>query len=234
MTSSTLNRLAGLIPDMALKDRIQELVDAGHSKSELARAAKKSPAAVTHWLNGATLEIKSDSAAGLQALTGFNAVWIATGKGPKKSGPEYPRQFAIDPSKYRLAWVVGRGSGGFLPETIWTDGDYPTGGEVEYAEVASGDPKAFIVEVIGPSMAPRYNPGEFALVEPGTEPDIEDDVLIRLTSGQTMIKRLLSRRAGYRFGSYNDPEILTFQDSDVSWVYYVAHPVPARKIKSRT
>lgn len=98
MNSSTLNRLAGLIPDMALKDRIQELLDAGHSKSGLARAAKKNPASVTHWLNGATLEIKSDSAAGLQALTGFNAVWIATGKGPKKSGPEYPTPPATAPS----------------------------------------------------------------------------------------------------------------------------------------
>ncbi len=121
-----------------------------------------------------------------------------------------------------------------MPETIWTDGDYPAGTEQEYAEVASGDPHAFMVEVIGPSMTPRYNPGEFALVEPGTEPDLEDDVLIRLNTGQTMIKRLLSRRAGYRFGSYNNPEILTYQNDEVSWVYYVAHPVPARKIKSRT
>ena len=80
---SILNTLAGLIPGMALKDRIQELVDAGHKKSQLAKAAGKSPASVTHWLNGETHEIKSDSAAGLQALTGFSAVWIATGKGPK-------------------------------------------------------------------------------------------------------------------------------------------------------
>lgn len=69
---------------MALKDRIQELIDAGFRKSELAKAAKKSPAAVTHWLNGETKEIKADSAAGLQALTGFSSVWISEGLGPKK------------------------------------------------------------------------------------------------------------------------------------------------------
>jgi phage repressor protein C with HTH and peptisase S24 domain len=82
-------------------------------------------------------------------------------------------------------------------------------------------------------MIPRYNPGEFALVEPGTAPDLEDDVLVRLRSGQTMIKRLLSKRAGWRFGSYNNSEILHYGVEDVTWVYYVAHPVPRRKIKSR-
>lgn len=69
---------------MALKDRIQELLDAGFKKGELAKAAGKTSAAVTHWLNGSTSDIKSDSAAGLQALTGYSSVWLSTGKGPKK------------------------------------------------------------------------------------------------------------------------------------------------------
>lgn len=82
-------------------------------------------------------------------------------------------------------------------------------------------------------MIPRYNPGEFALVEPGTAPDLEDDVLVRLATGQTMIKRLLSRRGGYLFGSYNAQETQHFAEDEVSWAYYIAHPVPRRKIKSR-
>lgn len=82
-------------------------------------------------------------------------------------------------------------------------------------------------------MVPRFNPGEFALVEPGTEPELEDDVLVRLNTGETMIKRLLSRRQGIRLGSYNDPEILTYQPEDITWLYYIAHHVPARKIKTR-
>ncbi len=82
-------------------------------------------------------------------------------------------------------------------------------------------------------MIPRYNPGEFALVEPETEPEIEDDVLVRLSDGQTMLKRLLSRRGGWRFGSYNSPDVLFYEPNEVTWVYYVAHPVPRRKIKAR-
>ena len=66
-----------------LSNRIQEIVAAGYKKAEVARAAGKSPAAVTQWISGETKEIKADSAAGIQKVTGFSAVWIATGQGPK-------------------------------------------------------------------------------------------------------------------------------------------------------
>ncbi|MVT30079.1 hypothetical protein GO496_24260 [Acidovorax citrulli] len=82
-------------------------------------------------------------------------------------------------------------------------------------------------------MVPRYNPGEYALVEPDTEPEIEDDVLVRLVDGQTILKRLLSRRGGWRLGSYNSMDVLFYSFEEVTWVYYVAHPVPRRKIKAR-
>lgn len=120
-----------------------------------------------------------------------------------------------------------------MPERIWTDGDYPVGATDECAEVATADPQAFLTRVEGSSMIPRYNPGEYALVEPGTEPELEDDVLVRLATGETMIKRLLSRRDGYRLGSYNDPVVHHFAASEVTWLYYIAHPVPKRKIKAR-
>lgn len=76
--------------------------------------------------------------------------------------------------------------------------------------------------------------GEYALVEPGTAPEIEDDVLVRLRNDGTMLKRLLGRRGGWRFGSYNETAVLNYRDDEVAWVYYVAHPVPARRIKQRT
>lgn len=129
--------------------------------------------------------------------------------------------------------VVGKGRGGLMPERLWTDGDYPVGATGECAEIATADPQAFLVAVEGESMAPRYMPGEFALVEPGTMPDLGEDVLVRLTTGATMVKRLLSRRDGWSFGSYNDSKTLYFKPEEVTWVYYVAHPVPRRKIKTR-
>ena len=127
-------------------------------------------------------------------------------------------------------WVIGNGQGG-LPDRIWTDGDYPVGTSDKYAEVATDDQHAFIVNVRGDSMIPRYQPGEYALVEPSTVPEIEDDVLVRLASGETMLKRLLSRRSGIRLGSYNSAEVMTYREEDITWIYYVSHPIPARKIR---
>lgn len=131
----------------------------------------------------------------------------------------------------RPVFVCGSCQGG-LPETIQEGWLVETA--QEYAEVASTDPKAFLCEVVGDSMVPRYMPREYALVEPSTDPEIEDDVLVRLADGSTMLKRLLGRRAGWRFGSYNSPEVLNFREDQVTWVFYVAHPVPARKIKQRS
>ncbi len=129
--------------------------------------------------------------------------------------------------------VLGRGQGG-LPERVWDDGGYPVGVTDEYAEAATTDQRAFVIRVNGRSMEPRYMEGEYALVEPGTAPEIEDDVLVRLRNDGTMLKRLLGRRGGWRFGSYNETAVLNYRDDEVAWVYYVAHPVPARRIKQRT
>lgn len=129
--------------------------------------------------------------------------------------------------------LVGAGMGG-MPDRVWDDAGRPVGTSDEYAILATTDKQAFLVRVEGDSMAPRYNRGEYALVEPGVSPEIEDDVLVRLVSGETLLKRLLSTRAGYRLGSYSPATApITVEQADVIWLYYVAHPVPARRIKTR-
>lgn len=132
----------------------------------------------------------------------------------------------------RPVWVIGRTQGGF-PERVWDDGGHPVGITDEYAEVSTTDEHAFVCRVVGDSMVPRYMPGEYALVEPGTAPELEDDVLVRLATGETMLKRLLSRRGGIRLGSYNTQEVMTFREEEITWMYYVAHPIPPRRIRQR-
>jgi phage repressor protein C with HTH and peptisase S24 domain len=241
-----------------LNDRMRVLLEEpGIKPFAVAKAAGVTEETVNQWLSGEITTIPLDQAVGIQEAFGFNAVWLVMGKGipraavfddprprpvppkgtkPKKKTTEQadptPLTYQANVAKYREIPVVGRAQGG-LPDRIWTDGDYPVGATQQVAEIASADPHAFLTPVVGLSMIPRFNPGEFALVEPGTEPELEDDVLVRLNTGETMIKRLLSRRQGIRLGSYNDPEVFTFDPADVTWMYYVAHPVPARKIKNR-
>ncbi len=142
-----------------------------------------------------------------------------------------------DPAHYRIknrrpVWVVGRTQGG-LPERLWDDGGQPVGATDQFADVATSDDHAFACRVVGDSMVPRYMPGEYALVEPSVAPEPEDDVLVRLATGETMLKRLLGRRSGIRLGSYNSQEVMTFREEEISWMYYVAHPIPARRIRQR-
>jgi len=146
-----------------------------------------------------------------------------------------PLNYSVKKNNFKEIPVIGRGKAG-VPERIWTDGDFPMGASDEYAEIASADPQAFLTPVIGRSMVPRFNPGEFAFVEPGTAPEPGDDVLVRLSSGGTMIKRLVSTRGGMiELYSYNEAEQepLFFRAEEITWMYYIAHPVPARKIKTR-
>lgn len=128
--------------------------------------------------------------------------------------------------------VYGKGMGG-LPDRLFTDEGRLENGHDEIGEVYSGDTKAFIVRVEGNSMIPKYHHGGYALVEPNTEPELEDDVLIKLTTGQVMLKKLVSRRGGVVLASYSDPVIHTFTPDQIVWMYYVAYPVPTRKIKHR-
>lgn len=188
----------------------------------------QSPQTVKNWESRG---VSKTGAITAQEKIGCSAAWITHNSGTMTMGDK-TQTYPVPATSYRRVWVIGKGQGG-LPERIWTDGDHPVGNSDQYADISSADPHAFLVPVVGDSMTPRYQPGEFALVEPSTEPDLEDDVLVRLATGETMLKRLLSRRAGYRFGSYNDPAVLPYAHEDVTWIYYVAHPVPARKIKNR-
>jgi phage repressor protein C with HTH and peptisase S24 domain len=215
--------------------------DGSPDATRLAKDMGLSYQAVKKVIDGDTNSFSAVNNSAAARLLNVNSDWLATGLGAREPMVA-ANLFASEPwtdyqpvraSKFNFVPVLGAGAGGNLPERVWTDGDFPVGVTNEYAEVASTDPHAFIVRVVGTSMVPKYTPGDYALIEPGTDPDIEDDVLVRLANGQTMIKRLLSRRGHIRLGSYNETEVLSFDKEQVTWIYYVAYPVPARKIKSR-
>lgn len=205
------------------------------SQAALARHCKVKPPSVNGWFTGTTNTLSGDSVLLAAEYLKVRPEWLATGRGSMQlhDGKEVIGH-AVSQSSMRPIWVVGRGAGGFMPARIWTDGDVPVGATDEFALLASSDEEAFLAEVIGQSMFPKYENKNFALVEPNAPVDIEDVVLVRLHSGETMIKRLLSRRNGsYTFGSYNDPAILMFEQVEVTWVYYCAHEVPRKRIKVR-
>jgi transcriptional regulator with XRE-family HTH domain len=214
------------------------------SQQNLADAIGVSYQTVQQWENGKTAPSRKRLDAVAKALN-TSAEYLLFGQSGELPGTdtlstrkietEYvpvPLQYSVDVKNFRPVYVVGRAQGG-LPERIWTDGDYPVGATDEFAELATTDPHAFLSPIVGTSMVPKFNPGDFVFVEPATPIEVEDDVLVRLTTGETMIKRLISRRGGIQLGSYNEPGTMLYRPDEITWMYYIAHYVPARKIKTR-
>ena len=69
---------------MELKDRIREAMEASGLKPlQFAKATGVSSGAVTHWINGSTKALKAETAMKIQAVTGYSAGWLITGRGDK-------------------------------------------------------------------------------------------------------------------------------------------------------
>lgn len=184
---------------MALKDRIQELVDAGYKKTDLAKAAGKTRAAVTHWLNGETLEIKADSAAGLQALTGYNFLWISTGKGVKK----FTQNVTPGPTIKGEVPLLSNVQAGMYTEFV--DNLHPTDGL--YEQIPTTVPVnryTFALRVSGDSMQPKFNDGDILVVEPELDPNPGDYVIAKNGSEETTFKQLVKDGADWYLKPLNE------------------------------
>lgn len=185
MDTSPINEIAGLIPDMSLKERIRELIAAGYRKTDLAKAAGKSRAAVSHWLTGDTLEIKSDTAAGLQKLTGYNAVWISTGKGVKKvSGNTSP-----GPTINKIPLLTNSQAGMYIEEIEELRRE-----NKHYEEIQTTieiNEYTFALRVTGDSMEPEFPAGIVLIVEPDLKAVHEDYVIAKGDAQETTFKQLV-------------------------------------------
>lgn len=75
---------------MTLSTRIAEAIkESGKSKADIARACAVSPASVTFWLNGETKSLKAETALALEQATGYRAIWLLKGVGPRRvAAPE--------------------------------------------------------------------------------------------------------------------------------------------------
>ena len=139
--------------------------------------------------------------------------------------PPTPRTIEDDgiPVRMRNVPVVGTTRGGPTCRA-WTDGDLPTGEGFGWVSVSSRDRNAFALRVEGSSMAPRYEHGEYVLVEPNRRPEPGDDVIVRLRGGECMIKRLAARRPHeLALDSLNASyDRITVAPDEVEYMYFVA------------
>lgn len=207
-----LNTLDGLIPEMSLSDRIKIVIDAGYTRTQIAKAAGKSQGAVTQWLSGDTKELKSDSAAGIQALTGFSAVWLATGKGPRMAADV--TNVAIGPNIGGSVPVLSSVQAGDFKEFV--DNFHGADGSVEMISTSAPVNRyTFAVRVVGDSMEPEFHAGMVLIVEPELDPLPGDFVIAKNGSEETTFKQLIKDGADWYLKPLNERYPLKKMDKDI-------------------
>lgn len=165
---------------------------------------------------------------------GVDPVWLETGRGsmlPPTTG-EIESNVEGGPIKLKtgLVPVVGKaklGLDGFFEEM-----GYPPGGGDGYLKIYSDDPDAYALRVVGSSMEPRIRSGEFVLVEPGNGYVAGDEVLVKTTDGQSMIKVFMYHRDGeVRLLSVNDAHPpLTVPEASITKIHPVGAIVKASRL----
>lgn len=110
---------------------------------------------------------------------------------------------------------------------VTREGRYSQGGAPSgchgLLNIYSPDSEAYAVMIIGNSLLPRYRSHEFLIVQPGTDAQPGDDVLVNLNNGETLIKEFMYHRDGqYRLDSLiPGVEPIFLEESMVHSLHYV-------------
>lgn len=150
-----------------LSERIGVALAAGFTRSQLAGAAKKTGAAVSHWQSGLVKSLKADSAAGLAKLTGWNVDWWISGKGPQFS--EIPSGAVRSYSDTNLvrAPVVEWAR---LGEDLFKEASELSGGEsLDFVPMTQHGERVKLIRVMDDGLAPRLVAGDMVAIDPDNQ-----------------------------------------------------------------
>lgn len=218
------------------------MADAGISQVELSRATKVGQSTISRILKpGGPKGIKEPTDKQVRPLAEYFGLTTDQMRGhaplPQASDQEAVQSTGESnveggPIKLKtgLVPVVGKaklGLDGFFEEM-----GYPPGGGDGYLKIYSDDPDAYALRVVGSSMEPRIRSGEFVLVEPGNGYVAGDEVLIKTTDGQSMIKVFMYHRDGeVRLLSVNDAHPpLTVPEASITKIHPVGAIVKASRL----
>ncbi|MFD1876450.1 helix-turn-helix domain-containing protein [Vibrio chagasii] len=189
------------------------------SKTELAKAAGSSITMVSKWEAGMTMGI--EYAARICEKLDVSFDWLYYG-GNNTSSSCVTAKIPI----------VGTTQAG--PDKEWFNLDFPAGFGDGYIDFPAKGRHVYALKVVGDSMAPRILEGEAVIVDPDSDPATGEEVIVRLNSGDVMVKTLAAIRDGKIFlDSFNNGySRMTFPLSEVATI----HPVigVARSSKIRT
>lgn len=142
--------------------------------------------------------------------------------------PPEPYEVEAAPNlrRFKNVPIVGTVEGG--PDGYLEELGHPVGYGDGLIEYPAKDQNTYALRVRGESMRPRIKSGEFIVVEPNTEPNPGDDVVVICHDGRKMVKELLYTRDGeVTLGSINNGfKPISLQLQDIQAIHYVAAIVP--------
>lgn len=201
---------------MTLAERIKEAIG-DRSPADIARATKKTRGAVSQWMAGKILSLKADTAMRLQEVTGYNAVWIATGKGPKKTTDSNVIFLPVRRKVPLLSWEQAARITELSSDMLQEISDVG-GVDIDFD---GASPRTFALRVAGDSMVSphpvelSFTDGTVIVVDPDRPAEAGDYVLARdASSGEATFKRLV-RDGGRWFLKPSNPAYPTQEVFDV-------------------
>jgi len=231
----------------------EQLADAARLKAAYKRAKERNPqvtqewlaeqcgwktqAAVSQYMNGKiplnidalvkfaqALEVRPAeiSTTLAERIDDYNEVLGAT-EGRRKSVEASMATGAIDGTeRSRGTPVVGTaqlGDGGY-----WYELETPVGHGDGWVKYPSIDPNAYALRCKGNSMRPRIKPGEFVICEPNHPYAPGDEVMVKDTTGRSMVKTFNFQRGDLvELGSVNeDHGPIAIDVKDIVAIHFVA------------
>lgn len=186
-------------------DRIALVMAEQHlDVQELAQLLAVEPPVVRAWLEPEAPKLGLHHAVKLQEAYGYSPKWLINGQGePKLAGSIEPELdepslafdvFPIPQNSFRKIPVRGMAQLG--DNGHFVDVEYPVGHGDGYVFFPTKDPDAYALRCNGESMRPRVKHNEFVVVEPNTQVQNGDEVLVKSLDGRVMVKELAYVRDG--------------------------------------
>jgi phage repressor protein C with HTH and peptisase S24 domain len=181
-----------------LADRIKsERKSKKLTQEMLGKAVGVGKSSVSQWESGLTKNMDGTNMIMAAKALGVNPNWLATGQGDKHPNPrqlESNAHATYQLGAFTAVPIVGIAQLG--DNGHWCELEYPVGYGDGHISYPTRDRNAYALRCVGDSMKPRIRDGEFVIVEPNSEAQPGDEVLVKAVDGRVMVKTLLYERDG--------------------------------------
>ncbi|WP_454056063.1 S24 family peptidase [Cupriavidus sp. Marseille-Q8015] len=190
------------------------------------------PAVVRSWLETGAPKLGLHHAIKLQEAFSYSPKWLVNGAGtPKLTGliepeldePSLPFDTVRIPQE-SFKRIPVRGMAQLGDNGHFVDVEYPVGHGDGYVVFPTRDPHAYALRCNGESMRPRVKHNEFVVVEPSTQIQNGDEVLVKSQDGRVMVKELAYVRDGMvHLSSVNEKHgMLRIPQDQIERMHFVA------------